>query len=332
MENMKLFPQGLYVLSSVGAILLTLWATRFWIRWSLRHEWLDKPGHRKIHTQPIPLAGGLGIATSMACILTGGILLAWLGGLPDLARDALEYGYSSRGSQILGIGFGALSMLVIGLWDDQKQPSPAPKFLAQVCVALMVTASGVRITLFMEAAWLHYLITCFWILLIVNACNFVDNMNGLCSGLATISALFFAIHAMSHDHYLVASLAWAIAGAIAGFLPFNYPKAKAFLGDAGSHLIGFLIAIMAILPHFYSEESDAPWVVLAPIPILGVFLIDLAWVVGFRWMHGLPVYQGDTNHLSHQLVRRGCSPAAAVALLWMLQCLLGCLSIWMVRP
>ena len=142
---------------------------------------------------------------------------------------------------------------------------------------------------------------------------------------------FFAIHAMSHDHYLVASLAWAIAGAIAGFLPFNYPKAKAFLGDAGSHLIGFLIAIMAILPHFYSEESDAPWVVLAPIPILGVFLIDLAWVVSFRWMHGLPVYQGDTNHLSHQLVRRGCSPAAAVGLLWMLQGLLGCLSIWMVR-
>ena len=94
MENMKLFPQGLYVLSGFGAILLTLWATRFWIRWSLRHEWLDKPGHRKIHTQPIPLAGGLGIATSMACILTGGILLAWLGGLPDLARDALEYGYS----------------------------------------------------------------------------------------------------------------------------------------------------------------------------------------------------------------------------------------------
>ena len=191
MENMKLFPQGLYLLSGVGAILLTLWATRLWIGWSLRHEWLDKPGHRKIHTQPIPLAGGLGIATSMLCILTGGIILAWLGGLPELARDALEYGYSSRGPQILGIGFGALSMLIIGLWDDQKQPSPAPKFLAQACVALMVTASGVRITLFMEAAWLHYLITCFWILLIVNACNFVDNMNGLCSGLATISALFF---------------------------------------------------------------------------------------------------------------------------------------------
>ena len=60
MENMKLFPQGLYLLSGVGAILLTLWATRLWIGWSLRHEWLDKPGHRKIHTQPIPLAGGLG--------------------------------------------------------------------------------------------------------------------------------------------------------------------------------------------------------------------------------------------------------------------------------
>ena len=105
------------------------------------------------------------------------------------------------------------------------------------------------------------------------------------------SVPFFLPSMPSHDHYLVASLAWAIAGAIAGFLPFNYPKAKAFLGDAGSHLIGFLIAIMAILPHFYSEESDAPWVVLAPIPILGVFLIDLAWVVSFRWMHGLPVYQ-----------------------------------------
>ena len=126
MENMKLFPQGLYLLSGVGAILLTLWATRLWIGWSLRHEWLDKPGHRKIHTQPIPLAGGLGIATSMLCILTGGIILAWLGGLPELARDALEYGYSSRGPQILALALGlsACCSLVSGMTKNNRAQHP----------------------------------------------------------------------------------------------------------------------------------------------------------------------------------------------------------------
>jgi UDP-GlcNAc:undecaprenyl-phosphate GlcNAc-1-phosphate transferase len=110
-------------------------------------------------------------------------------------------------------------------------------------------------------------------------------------------------------------------------LPFNYPKASAFLGDAGSHLVGFLMAVLAILPHFYSTENPRRLAVLSPLLILAVPLADLAWVVVLRWRLGKPVYIGDTNHLSHRLVRRGLSPAQAVGLLWLVAATTGALAV-----
>lgn len=324
---MQLFPHGLYWVCWTGSFLLCVMAVKFWIPWCLRHNWLDQPGHRKIHHTPIALAGGLAIGTSLLVVLMGGWCLLQSGQLPSTLSNPLTYGFSERLLQIMGIALGAMLMLVIGLWDDRYQPSAGPKLLAQIGVALLVAASGVRITLFMEAVWLHYLVTCFWILLVVNACNFADNMNGLCSGLSAISALFFAIHSMTQDHYLVASLSMVICGCICGFIPFNYPSASSFLGDAGSHLIGFLMAITSILPHFYGENDASAWVVLAPLPILGIFLIDMTWVVTYRLTHRLPIYRGDNNHLSHQLVARGFPAPVAVGLLWLAQAILGGLSL-----
>jgi UDP-GlcNAc:undecaprenyl-phosphate GlcNAc-1-phosphate transferase len=118
--------------------------------------------------------------------------------------------------------------------------------------------------------------------------------------------------------YLVALLAFLAFGALVGFLPYNYPKATAFLGDAGSHLVGFLLAVLAILPHFYSTEHPVRLAVLNPLLILAVPLLDLAWVVIIRWRLGRPFYVGDNNHLSHRLVRRGLSEPRAVLLIWLL--------------
>jgi UDP-GlcNAc:undecaprenyl-phosphate GlcNAc-1-phosphate transferase len=102
-----------------------------------------------------------------------------------------------------------------------------------------------------------------------------------------------------------------MCGALVGFLPYNFPKAKAFLGDAGSHLTGYLLAVLAILPHFHTVENPRPLAVLTPLVVLAVPLLDVAWVVILRWRMGKPFYVGDTNHLSHRLVRAGlrASPA-----------------------
>jgi UDP-GlcNAc:undecaprenyl-phosphate GlcNAc-1-phosphate transferase len=129
------------------------------------------------------------------------------------------------------------------------------------------------------------------------------------------------------SQYLVATMAFLIAGALLGFLPYNFPKASAFLGDSGSHLVGYLLAVLGILPHFYTPRHPRMLAVLTPLLILAVPLGDLAWVVLLRWRAGQPFYIGDTNHLSHRLARRGLSASQSVLVIWLLAAALGALAI-----
>ena len=170
--------------------------------------------------------------------------------------------------------------------------------------------------LFVPSPLFLYGITILWLLTVINAFNFMDNMNGLCTGLGAIGAYHFAMIAATDNQYLVALIAFLTFGALLGFLPYNFPRARAFLGDAGSHLVGYLLAVLAILPHFYTERHPRRWAVLIPLLVLAVPLADMVWVVLLRWRIGQPFYQGDTNHLSHRLVRRGLTPAQAVVLIW----------------
>jgi len=218
-------------------------------------------------------------------------------------------------------------MVALGCWDDKQELRPAMKFTGQCFIAALVAAAGVRITLFVHSALFSYLITVLWILTVTNAFNFMDNMNGLCAGLGTIAASCFAMIAAADGQYLVALISFVSAGALLGFLPYNYPKAAAFLGDSGSHLVGFLLAILAILPHFYSRRHRDVLAVFKPLLVLAVPLIDLVWVVILRWKSSRPFYQGDTNHLSHRLVRRGWSQPAAVLLIWLLAAFTGGLAL-----
>jgi UDP-GlcNAc:undecaprenyl-phosphate GlcNAc-1-phosphate transferase len=278
---------------------------------------MDEPGHRKIHASPVPLAGGLAVMTGLLAPLLAGIVVAAAFSKSGLV-GLFEYGLSVRVRQLLGLTAGAFAMLWIGLYDDKVELRPAIKFLAQLVVALGVAATGIRITLFVPSLVFSYGITALWILTVVNALNFMDNMNGLCAGLGAIGAAWFGAIAAAQGQYLVATMAFVVAGALLGFLPFNYPRAKAFLGDAGSHLTGYLLAVLAILPHFYTVKHPRPLAVLTPLLVLAVPLGDLVWVVLLRWRKGRPFYVGDTNHLSHRLVQRGFTPARAVALIWLL--------------
>ena len=216
-------------------------------------------------------------------------------------------------------------MVVLGLLDDKHELKPAMKFAGQFLIALLVAAAGVRITLFVPSPIFHYAITIIWLLTVINAFNFMDNMNGLCAGLGAIGAGLFAIMAAMHGQYLVGLIAFLTCGALLGFLPHNFPNARAFLGDSGSHLVGYLLAVLAILPHFYHEDQPRRLAVLTPLLVLAVPLADLAWVVILRTRLGKPFYIGDTNHLSHRLVRSGLNCSSAVMLIWLLAAAIGAL-------
>lgn len=279
---------------------------------------VDDPGHRKIHQHAVPLAGGLTVVTGFFLPLIAGYFWVQYFGAREAASVLpVEHGFTRRGVQIIAILAGALAMVALGWLDDRYELGPAVKFGGQLLIASGVALAGIRITLFVESEAFSYAVTILWILTLTNAFNFMDNMNGLCTGLGVISAWGCAWAAAVHGQYLVALLGFAICGALAGFLPFNFPKAAAFLGDAGSHLVGFLVSVLAILPNFYSQETPNAWAVLSPLIILALPLIDLVSVVILRWRMGRPFYVGDTNHLSHRLVRRGLSKQRAVLVLWL---------------
>ncbi len=219
-------------------------------------------------------------------------------------------------------------MLVLGLLDDKHELDARTKFAGQVLIAFVVAASGARITLFVPSVLFHYAITVLWILTVINAFNFMDNMNGLCAGLGAISAGYFGMIAAVAGQYLVALIAFLTVGALLGFLAYNYPRAQAFLGDSGSHLVGYLMAVLAILPHFYTSRHPHPWAVIVPLLVLAVPLADMGWVVVLRTSKGQPFWIGDTNHLSHRLVRLGLSRAGAVAVIWLISGLISAL-VWL---
>ena len=142
-----------------------------------------------------------------------------------------------------------------------------------------------------------------------------------------IGAGYFALVAAVDGQYLVAVIAFLTLGALLGFLPYNFPRARAFLGDSGSHLVGYLLAVLAILPHFYSARHPHRWAVLIPLIVLAVPLLDLVWVVLLRWRIGQPFYQGDNNHLSHRLVRLGQTRTQAVLAIWLAAAAVGFLAV-----
>lgn len=322
------FPFNIYLLAALGGILTTVITLPLWRAVCLRVGLVDDPGPRKIHETRVPLAGGIAILSGILLPLLAGLVLTnldFFGLLNTESVSKLAWGFDRRTHQLTAILLGAAAMTLLGSLDDRFELWPALKLAGQVLVAALVAAAGIRITLFVSNPLFSYAITILWIVTVTNAVNFMDNMNGLCAGLGSIAALSIGVAAARDSHYLVAATAFLVSGAILGFLPYNFPRATAFLGDAGSHLIGFLLAVLSILPHFYSAQHPRPLAVISPLLLLAVPLGDLAWVVILRLRLRQPFYVGDTNHLSHRLVRRGWNRTRAVLAIWIVAALIGAL-------
>ncbi len=320
------FPFNFFIAAFLGAFATALLALPFWRNQCLRDGLVDDPGHRKIHDQPIPLAGGFAVLTGILLPLAAGAILLKLGIVKTSSAGLIVHGINRRAMELAVLALGAVAITFLGWLDDKHELKALPKFLGQIIIAIAVATACKRITLFVHSEIFSYAVTILWLLTVINAFNFMDNMNGLCAGLGAIGAFLFALIAAAHDEYLVAITGFLMCGALVGFLPWNFPNARAFLGDAGSHLVGYLLAVMAILPHFYTRQNPRPLAVLAPLFVLAIPLLDLAQVTLFRTLNKKPFWIGDTNHLSHRLTRIGLSRTRAVLLLWLIATAIGAIA------
>jgi len=271
-------------------------------RLARRFGLLDQPGGRKAHAAPTPLLGGLAIY--------GAFILALLA-FPSWPQHILELG---------AILAGATWLALVGLIDDRNGLSPRTKFPAQFLAAFVVLASGITIDL-THSIILNDLITVLWIVGIINALNFLDNMDGLAAGVSAIAAAGFFLLAVSQGQELVSALSASLCGAAIGFLIYNFNPASTFMGDMGSMVLGFVLSVVAIKLHFYSKSTVVTWMI--PVLVLGLPLFDTSLVVVTRLREGRSPFVGGRDHTSHRLVSLGLSPKRAVVVLYGVCVLLG---------
>ncbi|MEZ6124665.1 MAG: MraY family glycosyltransferase [Planctomycetaceae bacterium] len=276
---------------------------------------VDHPGHRKVHVQPTPMGGGIavfaGLVVPAAYVLTGPLPSGaeeW-----RLVLDRLREPSELR-TQMLGIAVGATVFFLMGLADDRWNLSWKLRLGIQLLVAWGVTRCGVQATVFVSQPWIGILITILWIMVLTNAMNFLDNMDGLSAGIGVIAASVSAgiLLLMVHEpHRCVALALLLLAGSLSGFLWWNRPPASIFMGDSGSNLIGFLLAALTVTGTFY-ERTGSRHVILAPLCILAIPLYDFVTVISIRLNQGRSPFHGDKSHFSHRLVELGLKPSRAV--------------------
>jgi len=287
-------------------------------RWGL----LDKPNTRKVHETPTVLGGGIGIWLGVVLPISAVQTLAWIfvdaGELPQWIPAGLAEhveGVLYRSGQMWAILAAGTVLACMGLIDDMTNLAWQPRLAIQVCVAVALVAGGVRATVFVSPSWLGMLLTVGWILVLVNAFNFIDNMDGLSSGIALIASLLFAavmLSATAEPRWLVGGVLLVLSGSLAGFLCHNWPPARIFMGDSGSYFIGLLLATMTVVGTFYDEQVESRHVILAPLCVLAVPLYDFCSVVLIRIRQRRSPFHPDKSHFSHRLVELGLSPRDAV--------------------
>jgi len=199
---------------------------------------------------------------------------------------------------------GAALLAVVGLIDDRFQLGARIRLVAQIIAGLIVIAVGIQIRLFNNPI-LDIPLTLFWIVALVNALNFLDNMDGLTSGLSAIAAGWFTLIAFNEGLTLVSALAAALAGSAVGFLIYNFNPASIFMGDMGSMVLGFTLAVLGIKLEFGTQPLSVTWMV--PILVLALPIFDIHLVVITRILEGRSPGQAGKDHTSHRLMSLGLS-------------------------
>lgn len=315
---------GLLAGAGGAALLLSVLLTPAAMRIAKRVGFVDRPGGHKSHRDPVPYGGGGAMFVAawlpMAALLVCALLLPtdWFAELTGQAVVGdLAGGLRDRAPQTLVILLGGAVLFALGLVDDVRPLGPYLKLGVIVGVALLVSMiGGVRID-FADAP-VAVGLTVAWLVVIINSFNFLDNMDGLSAGVAAICAAFLVVCGLMAEQVLVPALTCIFLGAILGFLVFNFPPARIFMGDAGSLLIGYMIGITSVLTTYWeSGETRRPFAIAMPLVVLAVPLYDFASVVLIRLAEGRSPFRGDQRHFSHRLVERGLSRRFAVLTIYL---------------
>ena len=323
-------PPPYWILAVVAApSFLLAWLSTYIVRkraarWGL----VDQPNDRKVHTQPTPLGGGLGIW--FAVILTFGVgtvmVIASDHFSSIIPTEVMPYltGIREELGSLWILLLGGTLLMVLGLIDDIRGLSWKLRLTVQFVVALIcVVSQQWYFTAFIPYRIITIGCSVFWIVMLINSFNMLDNMDATSAGVAVISSCMLVLYVTipganpEGPQLFVAGFLMVFVGALLGFLWHNRPPARIFMGDAGSYFIGFCIAIATLLATYTHFETPVVHAVMAPVIIMAVPLYDLITVLLIRWMEGRSLFKPDKSHFSHRLVDLGLSRTRAVMTMYL---------------
>ncbi len=311
----------------IAALLVSSVLTHYVRNMALRHGWAcNVPRNRDLHSCPIPRLGGVAICLSFMVVAVGYVAF-----------------YRLRG---ISTGFGiyttfavltpAALMFVLGLYDDLRSISPQIKFGVQIIAGLLLYYGGIRIYFFPIVTGYHELngvisavLTVLWVLLISNAFNLIDGLDGLSAGSALFSTMVVFVVSLFSRNPFIAVMTIILAGAILGFLRFNFNPATIFLGDCGSLFLGFVLSAISLSG---AQKSTTVVAVAIPIVSFGLPLLDTVLSVVRRFLSGQPLFTADREHIHHKLLKRGFTQKQAVVILYGVCAALGLISLLLLYP
>jgi UDP-GlcNAc:undecaprenyl-phosphate GlcNAc-1-phosphate transferase len=311
-------------LAALISFLLTLNLTPRLARLAARKGFVDLPGDRKAHPHPVPYGGGLAVAVGMTVTVLAGVLTMWITTWPELAIHA--GGVFARLPQLLTILIGGISFMLVGLVDDKVGLTPRFRLVIETLIAIGVALAIEPLSLFLgegvAADLAGRALTVLWIVGIANMFNMLDHYDGICAGVALIAGIAFFCIACVTGQLFIAALLAALMGSIGGFLLFNLPPAKVYLGDAGSLFIGYMLATLCVLFTFY-DARYALYSYFVPFAVLAIPLFDTSVVCLARLRAGQSLFKGDRRHLAHRLSELGLPPRRVVLVVYGLTLLSG---------
>jgi UDP-GlcNAc:undecaprenyl-phosphate GlcNAc-1-phosphate transferase len=263
------------------------------------------PAQRNIHSDHKPLMGGLAIFTAFALSLL----------LFSPPRHVAELGSVLLGASLLAI---------TGLVDDRYGLGIRIRLLVMTAAAGILIAAGIHISLF-KTLWLDAPLTILWIVTLTNATNFMDNMDGLTAGMASIAGFFFLLIAWTQGLTLVTALAAALLGSAVGFLIYNFNPSSIFMGDMGALPLGFVLGVLGIKLTFQTQPPNVTWMI--PLLVLALPLFDICLVVVTRLMEGRSPGQGGKDHTSHRLMSIGFNQRQTLLILYGAAALFGLIAL-----
>ncbi len=298
------------------SLAITGFSTPYIRRLAIAIGFVDAPAGRKLHKEPMPLMGGVAIF--------GGAFIAFIVLFFVLDLYAIS-------NDVMGIGIAMTIMMLVGLVDDRSGGlSALTKIGGQALAIVILISFGVYARVPFLPTSLDYVATFLWIMIISNATNFLDNMDGSCAGISAVSAAFIALLAAINGQELVAGLAAAVLGACLGFLRYNFKPATIFMGDTGALFLGFILAVLSLQLRFPDNSNFVTWMV--PPLLLGVQLFDLSLVTYARLKRGdNPLTTAGKDHTSHRIVGLGFTQRESVMFLYLFGGAFGLIAIFVTQ-